>query len=157
MSRPTFVKTTSQDDRTGTAAEAREWSNVLAHVPLFADLNRGHLKKVAGTGRIARFHDGSSIVRAGEPGDTLFVVLDGEVSVRRRGLPMLSLGIGGFFGEMAVLESNTRSATVLANGPVVCLAITQARFLKLLRAEPAIGIALLRELAARLRKAQATA
>ena len=157
MPRPTYVGSTSQDDRKGSAAEAREWSNVLAHVPLFADLNRGHLKKVAGTGRIERFHDGSSIVRAGEPGDTLYVVLDGEVSVRRRGLPTLSLGIGGFFGEMAVLESSTRSATVVAIGPTVCLTITRSRFLKLLRAEPAIAVALLRELAARLRDAQATA
>lgn len=157
MPRPIYVPSRSQDDRKGPAAEAREWANVLAQVPLFADLNRGHLKKVAGTGRIARFHDGSAIVRASEPGDTLYVVLDGEVSVRRRGLPTLSLGIGGFFGEMALLERSTRSATVVANGPVVCLTITQSRFLKLLRAEPAIGIALLRELAARLRKAQAIA
>jgi CRP-like cAMP-binding protein len=137
--------------------DARGWANVLAGVPLFADLNRRHLNKVAAIGRIRRFHAGSAIVRAGDAGDALYVVLDGEVSVRRPGLAELSLGMGSFFGEMAVLDSAARSATVVANGPVVCLAIGQTRFLKLLQAEPAIAIALLKEMATRLRQVQAAA
>ena len=139
------------------ATHASGWSNVLAGVPIFAGLNRRHLNKVAGTGTIKRFHDGTPIVRAGDPGDTLYVVLDGEVSVRRRGLPTLALGMGSFFGEIALLDGGGRSATVVASGPVSCLAITRARFLKLLRAEPAIAIALLKEVASRLRIVQATA
>ena len=156
MPRLTDVPTMPQHGRQDTAADAREWSNVLAKVPLFADLNRRHLNKVAGTGRIRRFHDRTSIVQAGEPGDTLYVVLDGAVSVRRRGLPTLSLGIGSFFGEMALLDSGRRSATIVASGPVVCLTVTQSRFLKLLHAEPAIAVAVLKEVARRLRAAQAT-
>jgi CRP-like cAMP-binding protein len=123
----------------------------LAEVPLFAGLSSRRLKKVAAVATIRRFHDHTSIVRAGEPGDTLFVVLDGEVSVHRRTLPELSLGKGSFFGEMALLDGGTRSATVIANGPVTCLAITQSRFLKLLNKESGIAIALLQELASRLR------
>jgi CRP-like cAMP-binding protein len=126
-------------------------------VPIFAGLNRRHLNKVARTGTIKRFHDGTPIVRAGEPGDALYVVLDGEVSVRRRGLPTLSLGTGSFFGEIALLDGGGRSATVVANGSVGCLTITRPRFLKLLRAEPAIAIAILAEVASRLRAVQATA
>src|SRR5262249_61900792 len=119
--------------REDTASDARGWSEVLADVPLFAGLSRRHRNKVAALGRIRRFHDGTPIVRAGEPGDTFFVLLDGEVSVRRRGLPELSLGIGSVFGELALLGGGTRSATVVAEGPdVVCLTITQSRFLKLL-------------------------
>ena len=50
-----------------TNAEARGWANVLAGVPLFAELNRRHLNKVAALGRIRRFHDGTAIMRAGDP------------------------------------------------------------------------------------------
>jgi CRP/FNR family transcriptional regulator, cyclic AMP receptor protein len=138
-------------------SDARGWSNVLAEVPLFAGLNRRHLNKVAALGKIRRFHDGAQIVRAGEPGDTLYVVLDGGVTVRRRGLNRLSLGLGSVFGEMALLDGDVRSATVVAEGPVVCLTITQPRFLRLLQNEPAISVALLRELAKRLRAIQSTA
>src|SRR5439155_988294 len=62
---------------------ARGWANVLAGVPLFAELNRRHLNKVAALGRISRFYDGTAIMRAGDAGDALYVVLDGEVSVKR--------------------------------------------------------------------------
>jgi CRP/FNR family cyclic AMP-dependent transcriptional regulator len=63
--------------------------------------------------------------------------------------------MGSFFGEMAVLDGGPRSATVVASGPVVCLIISRSGFQKLLRKEPAISAALLRELATRLRAAEA--
>ena len=138
-------------------SDARDWANVLAEVPLFAGLSRRHLNKVARLGRVSRFHDGTKIVAAGEPGDALYVTLDGEVSVRLRGLPSVTRGMGSFFGEMALLDGRPRSATVVATGPVVCLTITQQRFLKLVRSEPAIAVALLKEMATRLRSVESTA
>jgi CRP-like cAMP-binding protein len=137
------------------ATDARSWANVLVEVPIFAGLSRRHLNKVAGLGRIRRFHHGATIVVAGEPGDTLYVLLDGEVSVNRPGLAPITRGIGSFFGEMALVDGGPRSATVVAEGPVVCLTITQSGFFKLLRKEPAIAAALLKELATRLRAAEA--
>jgi CRP-like cAMP-binding protein len=136
--------------------DAHDWANVLATLPLFAGLGRRQLKKVAGIGKLKRFHGMSTIVHAGEPGQSLYVVLDGEVFVRRRGLSDLVLSMGSFFGEIALLDGGPRSATVVANGPVTCLTISQAQFLKLLRAEPAIAVAIVRELAARLRAIQST-
>jgi CRP-like cAMP-binding protein len=142
--------------RQSKATDARGWANVLAEVPLFAGLSRRHLKKVAELGKLRQFHDGMPIVRRGEPGDTLYVVLDGAVSVHRPGLSALTLGIGSFFGEIALLDGGARTATVTARGPVVCLAVAQSRFVRLLSREPAIAVTLLRELAMRLRTAQAT-
>ena len=139
-----------------TDTDARGWTNVLADVPLFAGLSRRHLGKVAAVGRIKRFESKTAIVRAGDPGDALYVVLDGAVSVRRRGLPGVTLGIGSFFGEMALLDGGARTASVVAEGPVACLTIAQSRFLKLLQSEPAIAVGILKELAARLRAAQST-
>jgi CRP-like cAMP-binding protein len=138
-------------------ADPTLWTNVLAEVPLFAGLSPRHVRKVAATGRIARFHDATAIVRAGEPGDTFYVIIDGDVSVRRRGVPAIVLGPGSFFGELALLDRAPRSATVMAKGPVACLAITRPRFLKLLRDESTIAIALLEELARRVRTLQSSA
>jgi CRP-like cAMP-binding protein len=135
-------------------SDAGGWTNVLAEVPIFTDLSGRHLKKVAGAGRVVRFHEGASVIREGTPGDALYVLIDGEVSVQRRGLPVVTLGIGSFFGEMALFDDSARSATIVANGPVLCLVITRARFHKLLRTEPPIALGLLRELARRLRVAQ---
>jgi CRP-like cAMP-binding protein len=62
--------------------------------------------------------------------------------------------MGSFFGEMALFDDSPRSASVVANGPAVCLVISRARFHKLLRSEPPIALSLLKELARRLRVAQ---
>jgi CRP-like cAMP-binding protein len=139
------------------AGDASGWANVLAGVPLFSGLSRRHLRQVAGTGRIARFHNGTAIVRSGDPGDTFYVILDGEVSIRRRGVSAIPLGMGSYFGEMALLDGGARSASVVAAGQVTCLTINLPRFLKLLRSEPAISVALLAELAGRLRTIQSSA
>ena len=139
---------------THTANDPRDWLNVLAEVPLFSGLGPRHLKKVASLGRIRRIHEGARVIRKGDPGDSLYVVLDGEVSVGRKGLSALTLGIGSFFGELALIDGGPRTATVVAKAPLVCLTIGRAPFLKLLRAEPAIAVAILEELSARLRAMQ---
>jgi CRP-like cAMP-binding protein len=142
--------------RGSAADDPRSWTNVLQTVPLFAGLSRRHVGKIARAGRIVRFHDGTAIVRAGEAGDVLFVVLDGEVTVRKPRARALTVAVGGFFGELSLLDGGPRSATVVADGDVVCFALRRAAFTKLLRAEPAMAIAILTELAARLRGTDAT-
>jgi CRP-like cAMP-binding protein len=127
----------------------------LVDIPLFAGLGRRHLNKVAALGRIRRFQKGVTIVAAGESGDALYVVLEGEVSVQRRRLPAITRGIGSVFGEMALLDGGPRSATVVARGSVACLTISRSGFQKLLRKEPAMSAVLLKELATRLRAAEA--
>lgn len=97
------------------------------------------------------------IMKSGEPGDSFHVLLDGGVTVRRAGLPSLVLERGSFFGEMALLDGGPRTATVLAKGPVVSLVIARSRFLKLFRSEPPIAIAMVEELARRLRTAEISA
>jgi CRP/FNR family transcriptional regulator, cyclic AMP receptor protein len=154
VSRPIELISLVRPDGT-TAADPREWTNVLAEVPLFASLNGRHRRKVAEAARIRRFHDGMVLMRAGEQGDALHVILDGEVLVRRRGQPALRLGIGSFVGELALLDNGPRTATVTANGPVIALTITRARFRKLLVSEPTMTVAIAEELASRLRTAQA--
>jgi len=137
------------------ADDTRGWSNVLAEVPLFAALNTRQRRKVATAARIRRFADGAPLVRTGQPGDGLYVLLDGELSVQVPGRSALPLGVGSFIGELALLDGGPRTATVVAKGPVVTLTITGKRFHKLLQSEPSIAVALAEELARRLRTAHA--
>ena len=133
--------------------DARGWTNVLAEVPLFAQLGQRQRRKVASLARVRRFADGAPIVRYGDPGDALHVVLDGAVSVLRPDRRPRTLGVGSVIGELALLDGGPRSATVAAKGELVTLTIPAARFRKLLRSEPVIAVAVAEELARRLRAA----
>lgn len=134
---------------------AAAWTGVLADIPLFTGLRRGHLRKLAGIARVERFESGTAITSVGQPGDAFFVLLDGSVRVARPGLPSLTLELGSFFGEMSLLDGGPRTATITAKGEVTCLTISRPRFVKLLRSEPALAVAMVEELARRLRSAQA--
>jgi len=133
---------------------ARLWAPVLQELPLFAGVPKRHVRKIAGVATEARFGAGSRIVRQGEPGNAFFVVLDGEASVVRPGLPSISLGPGDSFGEMALLDGGPRSATVVAKTDVLCLRLARAAFTKMLKSEPEIALALLAELSRKLRLAE---
>jgi CRP/FNR family transcriptional regulator, cyclic AMP receptor protein len=150
-----------QVPRSPTAAsqptDPKEWTNVLAEIPLFASLSARHLRHVAGLARIRRFHDGAVMMRAGDAGDAMYVLLDGRATVKTRGRGAVALGMGAFVGELALLDNGPRTATVAADGPVIALSISRASFRKLLRSEPSIATAIAEELARRLRTAQTIA
>jgi CRP-like cAMP-binding protein len=137
--------------------DPKQWTNVLAEVPLFASLSARHLRHVAGLAKIRRFHDGASLMRAGDAGDAMYVLLDGHATVRVPRAGAIGLEMGAFVGELALLDDGPRTATVVADGPVVALSITRAGFRKLLRTEPSIAVAIAEELARRLRTAHTIA
>lgn len=127
---------------------------MLAGVPLFAGLSARHLRHVADLAKIRRFHEGATIIRAGEPGSAMYVLLDGQVAVHPEGRKSVMLGWGSFVGELALLDDGPRTATVIAAEPVIALTITRPAFEKLLRKEPSIAVVIAQELAQRLRAAQ---
>lgn len=133
-----------------------DWLGTLAEVPLFDGLSKRDLRRVAKLARIRRFASGSPMVRAGDAGRSFYVILDGNAKVVRRGARSVRLGVGDYFGEMALIDDGPRSADVIADGDVLGLTIDRAGFTKLLRAEPALSRALLRTLAGRLRAAEAS-
>ena len=94
---------------------------------------------------------GETIVRAGEPGEELYVILEGSVSVERDGRTRRTLGAGDFFGEIAVLTGSVRTADVIAVGAVRCLAVPRDLLRQAVEAEPVVGWELLEVLAGRLR------
>lgn len=132
----------------------RDWVPVLAGVPLFRDLPRRHLRRIASLARTRRFAAGTRIVRAGEPGNGFYVIIDGSVRVIPPTGRSVVRGAGECFGEMSLIDGSPRSADVSAADEVLALTIGSAAFAKLLRHEPQISLALLRIMAARLRAAE---
>ncbi len=138
-------------DRTGD-----DWVDVLADVPLFRNLSRRHVKRVASLARMRRYGPGTSIVRTGDAASAFFVLLDGTARVVTPKGRARRLGAGDFFGEMALFDDSPRSADVVADGEVLTMTISRSAFGKLLRSESALSHELLRTLAARLRAAEKT-
>ena len=135
---------------------AHDWLNALEEVPLFEGLSKRHLRRVAKLARVRRFAAGSTLVRTGDSGRSFFILLDGTAKVLRSGVRARPLGIGDYFGEMALLDGAPRSADVVAEQEVLALTIDRSGFTKLLSAEPALALTLLRTLAARLRAAESS-
>ncbi|HYX87012.1 MAG TPA: cyclic nucleotide-binding domain-containing protein [Gaiellales bacterium] len=134
----------------------REWIDVLADVPLFQGLTRRHLAKVAALARTKRFVPKTTLFAAGSPADAFYVILDGRASVRAGGR-RIRLEAGDFFGEMALLDGDVRSAAVIAESDLLVMMIPRRGFLKLLENEPKIAIAIMATLAQRVRTVQAAA
>ena len=136
----------------GAKPGAAAWADVLATVPLFAGVSPRQLRKVAGTATTKRYADLTAIVRAGDPGDAFYVILDGHATVRKPGKRAIKLGPGDFFGELALLDATPRTATVEADGEVLTMRLGCSAFQKVLESEPKVAIAMLRALAARTRE-----
>ena len=83
-----------------------------------------------------RLPAGAAVIREGEPGDTMFVLLAGELSVTVRGKPIDYLLPGSVLGEMAMLDARSRSATAVAVGDVELVRFNRVRFLELIGQRP---------------------
>jgi CRP-like cAMP-binding protein len=144
---PDVFPVRAQPERMG-----RDWVPVLKELPLFEGMSSRHLRRIPA--RAKRYGAGETIVRAGDPGNAFYVILDGQVRVEPPTRPSLMLKAGDSFGEMALLDGAPRSADIRAAGEVTVMVISRAGFTKLLRSEPQIAMTLLRTLAGRLRAAQ---
>jgi hypothetical protein len=105
------------------AGPAPEHVDLLRRVPIFAPLPPAALEALASALRPARFAAGEEIVRAGEPGDSFYVVTEGSVEVAGT-----ILGPADSFGEIALLSGGPRTATVRARTDVEALAVDGAAF-----------------------------
>ncbi|MGE5691811.1 MAG: cyclic nucleotide-binding domain-containing protein [Pseudomonadota bacterium] len=123
--------------------------DAIAHVPLFSAASRSELQKIASIADEIDLREGKEMTREGAPGREFFVLVDGTADVRRKGRKIRSLGPGDFFGEIALVSSKPRTATVTATSPVRALVITERSFKRLLEEQPAIGAKVMRALAER--------
>jgi CRP-like cAMP-binding protein len=126
-------------------------TQLLGRCPLFRGLDPAQLAAVASMATEVDFPANRLIARQGEIGTGFFIVVSGEVRVSRDGKAIATLGPGEFFGELSVLDRQPRIAQVMTTMPTRCLAIASWDFEKVLLEHPALMLAILRELAGRLR------
>lgn len=133
-------------------AFGRQWVSALQDVPLFAGLSKRHLRRVARMAAKVTFPENGVIVSPRRRPDGFYVIIEGQADVATATGEHIRLAPGGFFGEMALLDSGPRSATVTAVTDVLAMCISQSGFRELLESEPKIAYAIMRELAARVRR-----
>ena len=129
---------------------------ILAAVPLFQELPKRHLRRIAARAGLHTHPDGSVVVKAGAPGGYFHVIVDGSARVIAPAGGTV-LGRGDYFGELALIDGAPRAADVVAKGMLTTLQISRTPFAELLRDEPAVTRGLIRGLVAMVRAVQRSA
>ena len=111
----------------------------LAQVPLFKDLSKKHLKRIAQLATRLDLPAGKALTHEGEAGHEFVIVLDGEVEIRHGDEVVATRGAGDFVGEIALLADRPRTATVVAKTPVAIEVIGRREFLTMLDDEPEVA------------------
>jgi hypothetical protein len=129
---------------------------LLREIPIFTDLSPEDLKLVAEIAHEEWYPQNTDIFHQGDEGNMMFVIVEGQLRVLRsmNGVEqeLAQRGPGEFFGEMAIIESAPRSATLCAQTDVRVLAIDGEMFKGILRERPDVSFAVLRSLSRRLRE-----
>lgn len=142
----------------GTPRDVSLADAALRRCGLFAGLDDASLDLVAAAMRPRRFRRGETIFHAGDPGDALFIVASGQVKIM---IPpddgsepaiLTTIGPGGFFGELALLDGARRSATAVAIDAVATEVLRRDAFDRLVDEQPPLRRALLAALAGEVRR-----
>ena len=126
----------------------------LSQVQLFSTCSKRDLSRIAALVEEIEVPSGRVLMRQGDPGREAFVIADGWAKVTIRGKPNAKLGPGECFGEMALLHTAPRSATVVAETDMRLLVLGSRQFSELIQNVPLVGRRVLAALAERLREAE---
>jgi CRP-like cAMP-binding protein len=120
--------------------------DALQRVPLFADLNRNEVKRIAAVFRQRHFAAGETVIQQGSGGAAFYVIDSGEARVFVGGEERATLKAGDYFGELALIDEGTRTATITASSELVCYGVTFWDFRPLVESNGVIGWKLLQSL-----------
>jgi CRP-like cAMP-binding protein len=123
----------------------------LQHVPLFADLNKLEVQKIARLFKERRFSKGETVVKEGSGGAAFFLIESGEATVFIGGRERTTLKPGDYFGEIALIDEGTRMATIIASSELVCYELTYGDFRPLVEKNGVVGWKLLQRMVKMLR------
>ena len=127
---------------------------VLAQVPLFSMLSNKDLDKLAREAHDRTFPAGAVLTEEGEAGATFGVLVEGRAAVSVHGQPVRTLGPGDYFGEMALIDHNYRSAKITAETELRCLVFVAWIFRPFALEHPESAWALLEMMVRRVREAE---
>lgn len=130
---------------------------LLRSVPIFGRFDHKHLQRLGVLTEEVDVPAGKVLIRQGELGDDLMILVKGLVAVERDGERINKLGPGEFFGEIALIEQGPRTATVTAETPCRLLVLNHRSFHALMEEFPEVAAQVLLTLAHRLRSLEPTA
>lgn len=135
-----------------------ETGALLRRVPLFAELSEQEAAHIAAVAVSRQFEAGTRVFQEGDSGDSCYVLRSGRARVTRqhtdgRAITLATLHPGDFFGELAMLDGEVRSATVEALDDCELLALPGRDLRGLLRRQPEITVKLVVALTRKLREA----
>ncbi len=128
--------------------------DTLAGVPLFQGVKAKELKKLANRMQERSFGEGDTITTEGKSGVGFFVIEDGNATVSIDGKIVRTLGPGEYFGDVALIDSGPRSATIVATTDLRCRGLTAWEFRPFVEEHPEVAWSMLETLASRLRDAE---
>lgn len=123
---------------------------LIKRVPLFSQCSKRELAEVAAVADEIDLRAGKELTRQGRPGREFFVLIEGEADVLQNARRIATMKGGDFFGEIALVSSKPRTATVVATTPLRVLVLTDRSFKRLLERSPSIQLKVLQALAERI-------
>jgi CRP-like cAMP-binding protein len=131
-------------------ARSSERLALLADAPLFEGLTKTQLRKIVKVSGARTVDPGEELVKEGVPGRVFYIVVEGQAKIVRRGRTIERVGPGDSFGEMAILTTAPRSASVVADTPMEVLTLSGPHLRTILLDQPRIAVRMLDTLARRL-------
>ena len=128
----------------------------LKNVPLFNACSKKELEKVAKAADEITMTEGSLIIDQGQTGREAFIILSGDVTIKRSGRKIAVLGAGDVVGELSLLDHGPRTASAICATDCTLLVIDQRRFVSVLNDVPSIAYKLMGVLASRIRQMDRT-
>jgi voltage-gated potassium channel len=123
---------------------------LIRRVPLFSQLSKKALEGVSMIADEIDLPEGRVLAQQGARGQEFVVIVEGEAIVEKSGKQINKLGDGDFFGEIALVTKQPRTATVKTTKPTRALVITERDFLALLKSSPEVSIGIVEALGERL-------
>jgi CRP-like cAMP-binding protein len=131
-------------------------TEMLRNIPMFSTMDAARLKLLSFTSERVSYMVGEEFIKQGEVGESAFVIMSGdaEVIIETAEGPLIvgTVGANQLVGEIALLHSGRRTATIRAKTPISCLLLSKDVFFHLLREFPDFSLAVMRDLAARLER-----
>jgi CRP-like cAMP-binding protein len=120
---------------------------------VFDEATLDEIARKLGSPRLLKFSAGQTIIKAAEKGVLMYLPREGRVVISADGNTLEHVGVGGVFGEMALVDQAARTANAAAETNCELMAVNRKQFLELVQTNPAFGLSLLKVLGQRLQAA----
>jgi CRP-like cAMP-binding protein len=118
---------------------------------VFDDSTLDEIARKLDNPQVLKYTAGQSIIHAGEKGVLMYLPREGRIAITADGKMLEHVGVGGVFGEMALVDHASRAANAVAETNCELMAVNRKQFLDLVQSNPAFGLSLLKVLGQRLK------